>query len=249
MEEKYSISDFRVFGTQCGPDDRLSPYVLMGMLQEAAERSASEDNFGTDLINTLNACWIVLRTSVEIIRLPKWGDTFHIRTWCSGLNKFYFSREYEAVDDNGEVIITGTSIWIMASMDNHRPVIPAHVGLKYECSNTRKPFGSDSPKLAFPDMSEFDGTEPAALKFADFSELDHNHHVNNSRYTAWAMDAIHLSGGDPEKVKTITVNFVKEVYDGEKVQLFVRNNGQKCGVFGYKGDGEKVFSFEADFYV
>ena len=80
------------------------------------------------------------------------------------------------------------------------------------------------------------------IKYADYTELDRNRHVNNSRYTAWAYDALFKSGYDVSSVKEISINYNNEVKQGEKVELYISENDGKIAVYGYKGADTKVFA-------
>ena len=232
--------------TECGIGDSLYTSVLIGDMQEAAEQSSYSLGYGTDFLKENNMCWIILRMHIEIERLPKWHETFKIRTWATGLEKLYYGREFEVYDSQGTRIGKATSTWILADWNTHRPVIaakrpelpPAFI------QSEEKVFGMNCPKIDFPDKSEIAGPsdEPVIIKYADYTELDRNRHVNNSRYTAWAYDALFKSGYDVSSVKEISINYNNEVKQGEKVELYISENDGKIAVYGYKGADTKVFA-------
>ena len=82
------------------------------------------------------------------------------------------------------------------------------------------------------------------IKYADYNELDRNRHVNNSRYTAWAYDALFKNGYDVSRIEDIIINYNSEVLAGEKVELFLAESDNKVSVFGYKNTDIKVFAAE-----
>ena len=86
--------------------------------------------------------------------------------------------------------------------------------------------------------------KPVIIKYADYTELDRNRHVNNSRYTAWAYDALFKSGYDVSAIKEISIMYNSEVKQGEKVELYIADNGEKLAVYGYKDENTKVFAAE-----
>lgn len=234
--------------TECGIGDRLYASVLIGDLQEAAEQSSFSLGYGTDFLKENNICWIILRMHIEIDRLPLWHETFKIRTWATGLEKIYYGREFEVYDSSGNRIGKATSTWILADWNTHRPVIankrpelpPAFV------QSTDLVFGKKCPKIDLPDKADVAGAsdKPVIIKYADYTELDRNRHVNNSRYTAWAYDALFKSGYDVSSVKEILINYNSEVKQGDKVELYIADNGEKLAVYGYKDADIKVFAAE-----
>ena len=86
--------------------------------------------------------------------------------------------------------------------------------------------------------------KPVIIKYADYNELDRNRHVNNSRYTAWAYDALFKQGIDVSLIEDIIINYNSEVLAGEKVELFISQNIDKISVYGYKNTDTKVFAAE-----
>lgn len=234
--------------TECGIGDRLYASVLIGDLQEAAEQSSRTLGYGTDFLKENSICWIILRMHIEIDRLPEWHETFKIRTWATGLEKIYYGREFEVYDSNGIRIGKATSTWILADWNTHRPVIAAK---RPELpppfvQSTEKVFGTNCPKVDFPDKMAVAGVsdKPVIIKYADYTELDRNRHVNNSRYTAWAYDALFKSGYDVSSVREISIIYNSEVKQGEKVELYIADDGSKLAVYGYKDENTKVFAAE-----
>ncbi len=250
MLPPYSDMSFTVKGTECGPDSRLAPNVLLGDLQETADKGAGDCGYDRYDLKKLGACWIILRMRVRYRRLPDWRETFSVRTWSTGVQKFYFDREYEIRGEDGEIIGEGTSTWILADINTHRPLIPAKVeGLPKETvQQDRLVFGQMARAVKIPDRDTLSG-EPAILKYADHSELDHNHHVNNTRYIAWALDALYKQGIDADRTNEILITYSSEVHPGQKVEIFTdRTEEGLYTVYGYKNDGKKVFAAEISLY-
>ncbi|MBR4948243.1 MAG: hypothetical protein IKZ29_06790 [Clostridiales bacterium] len=245
---KYTDVEFYCKATECGIGDKLYCSSLIGNLQEAAERSSNSVGYGTDFLKEHEICWIILKMRLHFTELPSWHDTFHIRTWSTDLNKFYYGRDFEIYSADGRLIGQATSTWILADWNTHRPVIankrpelPPPV-----IQDPRFVFGENCPKIKFPDRNDIAGDtdKPVIIKYADYNELDRNRHVNNSRYTAWAYDALFKNGYDVSLIEDLVINYICEVKAGEKVELFICNNDGKVTVFGYKNIDTKVFAVE-----
>lgn len=248
----HSDMSFYVRGTDCGVNSRVLPNVLLGMIQETADKGATDTGFDRDYLYGLGACWIVLRMRLHIMRLPKWRERITIRTWSPGLDRISFGREYEVFGEDNELIGYCTSVWILADINTHRPLIPGKVeGLAPVFpQQDRLVYGSMCPKTKMPERSEISG-EPVIIKYADYSELDHNHHVNNSRYLAWAYDAMSKYGIDIDKVNDILISYFSEVKAGEKVEIHLVDETAEntCKIYGFRGEGEKVFSVQINLSV
>ena len=250
MAENTKFTELEVYckATECGIGDRLYCSTLIGALQEAAERGAAAIGYGVDFLNKYSICWIILKMRLHFTELPSWHETFRIRTWASNLEKLYYGREFEIYSADDRLIGWATSSWILADWDTHRPVIankrpelPPPV-----IQDCRQVFGEGCPKLAFPSRNDIASAtdKPVIIKYADYNELDRNRHVNNSRYTAWAYDALFKQGIDVSLIEDIIINYNSEVLAGEKVELFISQNIDKISVYGYKNTDTKVFAAE-----
>lgn len=249
MIKEYSEYSFDVIDPDCGIDDSIHMSVLFAHIQEAAVIGAMECGFDTLELNGRNACWIVLRYKLHLDRIPKWRERITIRTWHTGVERLYWGREYEIYDSEGVRIGYCSSAWIMADMNSHSPIIPGRTPGFDAAPLQRefKVFGETCPKLRNSNKPE---VEPSIIKYADFSELDRNHHVNNSRYIAWICDALHRSNFEISQISEININYINEVLDSEKVEVFVsENENGKISVNGYKNDGTNVFLSEISICV
>ncbi len=247
MEDQEGVVSIDITGkaTECGIGDKLFASVLIGDLQEAAEKGSGKAGYGTDFLKQNNICWIILRMRLKFDSLPSWNESFKIKTWFTGLDKISYGRDFEILDSNGHQIGKATSIWILADWNTHRPVIARKRPELPEDNSAidYKIFGENCPKLVFPDKADIAKAtdKPVILKYADFSELDRNRHVNNSRYTAWVYDALFKDGVDVSRINEITINYNSEVKAGEKVELYITGQDDQYSVYGYKNGDTKVF--------
>ncbi|MBO7453675.1 MAG: hypothetical protein J6U54_25360 [Clostridiales bacterium] len=246
----YCERKFYVECHECSRDDIIFPNILTGDFQETAEYGVYEYGVDTDTLKKNDFCWIILRMSVEMDSFPKWKDSFSIKTWGCGVKGIFWRRDYSVHDVDGNEIGRACSEWIVADNNSHRPVRPTNVeavfegkvnGKLLEPQNDRLALDYAAPKLEIPDMEELG--EPVITKYADFSELDHNDHVNNTRYVAWAYDVLYKLGIDVCSIKKFDINYHSEVKSGEKVDIYHKTIDGKETIYGFKGDGVKVFAF------
>ncbi len=244
-------TDLELFckATECGIGDNLFASVLIGDLQEAAEKGSDSLGYGSDFLWENHICWIILRMKLKLVRLPSRKERITISTWATDLQKISYGRDFEVTAEDGSVLAQATSTWILADTNTHRPVIARKRPELPQYSpdgSAPKVFGEDCPKLVFPERSEIEtvSSKPVISKYADFSELDRNLHVNNSRYTAWAYDVLFKYGIDVNKVSEIIINYIAEVKAGEKVDLFLVEKEDSLLICGYKNDDVKAFCVE-----
>ncbi len=241
---------YDVMGTDTDHKDQIHMHALISMLQEAASLNGADIGFGAEVMDQHNVCWLLLRMSVQMSRRPAWQERINIETWSCGYDKLFFPREYIMCDDDGEQIGTASTLWIVADKSTHRPVRPmdfynmlSWTKEKYDLRNimTELP-----PKICpMMDVSYMDLHQNDAdtiCKYADYSEIDRNLHVNNTRYIAWCLDAVHFQSLDQGNVLGIDINFLSEIHFAEKVVLFRSCDRDNCQIHvdGYVPSRKKV---------
>ncbi|MBR6255183.1 MAG: hypothetical protein IKR22_07115 [Clostridiales bacterium] len=209
---------FTIIGPETDIHDRLHYHSLFAMLQEAACLNAERHGFGAEVMDELSACWLLLRMKVEMDVIPKWKDEIYIRTWSQGFDRLLFNRDFDIFDADKKLIGRATSVWVIAHQGDHRPVRPSSIpGMSV--FETEKPSERKAERLS-PIPDEKRAESPKFKRFADYSLIDRNMHVNNTHYVAWSEDACYSRIPRENSIRELTINYSSEVHPGEEVQLF-----------------------------
>jgi len=244
---------YNILGTDTDYKDQLQMHSLFSMMQEAAQLSAAEYGWGAEILDKLDTCWLLLRQSVRMDRRPSWMEKITVETWSRGANRLSFFRDFNLYDQNGIKIGSGSSVWVLANKTTHRLARPdALMVVAKRASDPSQALPFDPPKLTprlnLDKMAAGTDRENSIIKYADFSEIDRNLHVNNTRYVAWCLDAAHKQSLDQGDVVGIDINYNAEIHFGEKVVLFFEEGRQgQFSVDGYVTGGNHV-AFSAVLY-
>lgn len=232
---------FTIIGTETDIADRLHYHALCAMLQEAACLDVDHHGFGADIMDSYHACWLLLRMRVDMVKIPKWKDVIYIRTWSAGYQKVLFNREFAIFDGNKEEIGRATSVWIIAQQGDHRPVRPSTIpGMDMYASKEATEQKID--KL-FPLEEEKRGNAHTLTRYADYSDIDRNMHVNNTRYIAWSEDSFYSQQDVSTQISSMTINYASEVKPGEEVKIYRSNTDGGVQIDGFETTtGRHVFS-------
>lgn len=240
--DKVSEYHFQVFGPDVNFQDKLHLHSLFGMLQEAASRSAAEHGWGAEAMDKHNACWLLLRMSVTMSKLPSWQDQVTVSTWSRGFERIYFLRDFLIHDSLGHEIGKATSMWIAADKNSHRPIRPVlFAEISEEASIDKCVLYDIPPKLDSIqlDLLAHESEGPSIVKYADYSEIDRNLHVNNTRYIAWSMDAAHSEALSKCDILSVDINYLSEIKFKEKVDLYVKEDDDIILVDGIVRDSNR----------
>ncbi len=217
---KYSRQyEYGIRSTETDLHDELQLYSLMSMIQEAASVDAEICGLGAAQLDPKNLCWMLLRTSVRIPKIPKWQDKVLIDTWTNGVERLFSIREFAFTNQNGNVLGAATTSWLVTDKNSHRPQKISVLADERVDKKSLSAIGFSSPKI---DESKITfSAVPVFSKEIGYSEIDRNMHVNNTRYVAWCLDAIGTAGFPTAKLIGIDINYISEVRIGETIDLYV----------------------------
>jgi acyl-ACP thioesterase len=243
---------YQVLGTDTDYKDRLQMDALFSMLQEAASVNASDQGWGYEKLDGDDYCWILLRISAFMEHLPAWRDQIVIETWSRGAEKLYFHRDFIIRNQKGERLGAASSVWILADRSSHKPVRPGQVfGEERLRFDEKSVLTQEPPKLktTYNVDQMISGTcmDNSIVKYADFSEIDRNLHVNNTRYVAWSVDAAHRHSLEQGDIIGIDICYLSEIRFGEKVLLFYKDDDSSVHIDGFCENSQKT-AFSACLY-
>lgn len=222
---------YPVRGTETDWADRLQMGALFSLMQESAVSNAEENGWGTPVLDPLRICWVLLRVSVRLDVFPRWQDVLQVETWPRELDRLFFLRDFRfrLETEGGSTDIGGaTSSWILVDTGTRRPRRPGVI--PYDLSRTepgRLSIGFTAPVL--PAVEGLCDGEPAIVKYADACDIDRNLHVNNTRYVAWCVDAVHRIDSGRPVLSGIDINYLAEARFGDKVRIHARREGTPTG--------------------
>ena len=241
------IYEYTIRNTETDVDDRLQLHTLFSMLQEAAALNAEVYGWGAEQLDPVNLSWLLLRVSVRMEKMPSWRDKIGVETWSRGSDRLYFFRDFIIRDADQNILGYASSVWIVVDKTHHRPIRPTQLTqMAKTLSDPARVFPEDPPKLA--PVSDLLSKESQLIKFADFSEIDRNHHVNNTRYVAWCLDAYHKDSSLHDIVTGIDINYFSEIKFGSKVHLYCSVSDGKTQIDGLVESSEKP-AFSAVLYT
>lgn len=230
--EKVNVTDNR-FSTDitipCYDTDasfRLKPAAFMDHAQEMAYLAAGALHFGYEDLQKHHTAWVLSRMRIDFPNLPVWTDETTLYTWHKGLDGLFFLRDFELrrqgdtdFRDKSKVLVACTSSWIVMNVETRRLVRSDEV-LNMVPANTRCSDNAILTPCGKVVMPKNIPAEEVGCHKAAYSDIDVLGHTNNARYVVWAMDSIDYGEMAGNRVRSISVNFIKETKPGEVVRMF-----------------------------
>lgn len=201
----------KVFDYNCY--DQIAPYGILDILQDIAGEHSTTFNMSFDDLMANNQIWVLVRVKYKVIKPLSLFAKVKAVTWPKNKGLVDFDRETQIYDENNNLAIIATSKWVIIDV-NTRKIIPAkHVEFKGECldeNNFVEPFNK---------LKDFDITNTNSYQCqVSFTDLDHNGHTNNAKYTTYILNALKLK--QDEIIEQFQIDFVHETYLDDKLTLY-----------------------------
>jgi medium-chain acyl-[acyl-carrier-protein] hydrolase len=203
---------FRVRYSEARSDGILKPVQVFKYFQDAAGEHANEMGVSVLHLRPRNLAWVVLQYQVKFLGYPMWNQPVYLKTWRHAERNLYEIRSYEILDEHGQLLIEGKSVWVMIDTGRKRPV---------RLKNNMPPSlmtGETTVENRYAEIPALSQPEFEQIFRVRRRDLDFNEHVNNTVFIEWALETV------PEPVVLhllpceIEVNYLGDVGYGDVVK-------------------------------
>ncbi len=237
MKMEYQ-KEFCFEGSDFDKSGNILPHRVLSIFQDVAGAHAQILKVGFEDLIKENLIWVVVRTKYEVVSSFAKEQKLIAKTWPLKSNGLVFRRDYLITDTIGNVLIKGTSDWMLVNTETR----------KLETSKSIYPeSGEYSQELAITQkikkLRDYKGQTNKSVAVAKESDIDANGHVNNTRYAKMVINQINCS----LKIKEFQIDYHKEVLLGQRINLFIGAENNCAFAKGESDLGEKFFSCEIVF--
>lgn len=194
---------------------------ILEAFQEAATIHFEEIGYGIKKRTSDSPAVIILNSKVNIIKKPKWNDTFTVRTWCNELNRIYCYRNFEIIDSKGNIIATGMNKLVLMDLSKRR-IMRIDEKIKNDIELEDKfLYDNEIKEIEIPNTL---GKEE--IQIIRNRDIDINGHVNNVAFVEIALNALSREQYKKLDKMNLEVHYKKECknQDTLKTVLYEENN-------------------------
>lgn len=203
---------FRVHSYDTDPDGRLAPGALCAFLQEAAGRHAHALGVGMDQLMAQGIAWMLHRLRVEVETWPDAQEDVVVLTWPTRMSGAVAERAFRVTDAAGRDLARALSRWAVVDLRARRAV-------RLTEAMRALPVG-EAPGVDLGPAPEVPQDVPAlgeARLSVGRADLDVVGHANNSRYLAWALEAVPDDWTDARTLSAFDIVFRREARRGDAI--------------------------------
>ncbi len=223
--------------------DRIFPSRYLTLAQDMAGEHADLLGCGYADLRPRDLMWIIVRTRLDILAQPTDKCEVILTTRVKKPAGLIFDREVEIRRaDDGLLLATSISAWCVSNLETRRLVRPSEIAYP---DTFEGPYIYADHLRAIPDFQP--AGEPALVRRVNFTDLDHNRHMNNCRYADALLDAI--SPREDEHLTSLEINYEHECLEGDSLSIYLERPNEKGEGRARAVRGDGVLSFKARFTI
>lgn len=220
-------SDFDAFG-------RIQPAAILDLFQDVAGAHSVDMGIGAMVMWEKGLMWVLTKVKYRLEGPMKMFQRVKVQTWPLQPTRIGFQREYCIRDEAGELLVRGSSQWVLVdAVERHfmpvKEVYPEAMAFSDETMFEGKILR----------LREFEPQGEAYRRRPGWSEVDINGHVNNTKYANFVLDA--LAPGEDEPILGLQMDYHREVQAGTELHIETRRDGNTVLACGRNGAGENMF--------
>ena len=213
-------------------NDNMRASAYLDIFQTVAAKHATMLGMGFEEMKQKNIAWVVTKIKFDCFVKLYPGMTITAETYPHPKGIVDYTRDFYLYDENGTLAAKGTSQWVHIDFKERKIVKPS---VDFDGQFTDK-YAYDNKRIEriLPLKSA-----PVYSHTIQRSELDHNGHTNNIKYTDIAFNSFDLPA---RPLKKVIVNFLAETKLNEIVDVSVEKQNDNLYVFSGSKNGESCFT-------
>ncbi len=221
MLDKVGRYDFLAEPFHCDFSQRLFMGHLGNHMLNAADFHSNDRGFGVKYLLKVNRAWVLSRLAIEMEEMPPMYTRFKVETWIENAMRFFTSRNFRVVGEDGKVYGYGRSIWAMIDVESRQPAdlfsidngsIKNWIVTDKECpidKGGRVKMNDDAVLVRT--IETF------------YNDVDINGHINSIKYIEHVLDLWDLDWYQKHSIHRFEIAYVAEAHQGDQLSFFREN--------------------------
>lgn len=222
--EKVGIYEFMAEPFHCDFMGRLFMGHMGNHMLNAADYHSSARGFGMKYLMTIHRSWVLSRLAIEMEEMPSMYTKFNVETWVESAMRYFTSRNFRVVDNDGKVYGYGRSIWAMIDTESRQPtdIFSIDNGAINNWIVDDKACPIDKGGRVKIDI----GAELVRSIDTFYNDVDINGHINSVKYIEHVLDLWDLDWYREHQIKRFEIAYVAETHAGEKMSFYRQQTGE-----------------------
>lgn len=221
---KVGCYEFLAEPFHCDFSGRLFMGHMGNHMLNAADFHSTDRGFGMKYLLTINRSWVLSRLAIEMEEMPPMYTKFNVETWVESAMRYFTSRNFAVVGEEGKVYGYGRSIWAMIDTETRQPtdIFAIDNGAINNWIVNDKPCPID--KGGRVKMS--DGAELVRTIDTYYNDVDINGHINSVKYIEHVLDLWGLDWYREHSIRRFEIAYVAEAHQGDSLSFYQEKVGE-----------------------
>lgn len=206
--------------------------IFCCFMQEAAYAHAEHFGLGHTQLAPRNMSWVLSRMRIEVERRPRWGETVRLRTWPSGRDRLFYTRDFQITNDAGDLLLLASTAWFVIDLGQRERVLPDW------WSGCDLPIGPPVFSAKLKRLKQCACVE-GTVQTVNYGDLDQNGHVSNIRYVEWMLNHLPQEFHQRHMLRSLEVNYLNEAVCGHEISICEQVEGLSIG-HSIRADGRDL---------
>ena len=222
--DKVGIYEFMAEPFHCDFSQRLFMGHLGNHMLNAADFHSTDRGFGMRYLMTIQRSWVLSRLAIEMEEMPKMYTKFNVETWVESAMRYFTSRNFRVVDNEGKVYGYGRSIWAMIDTETRQPTDIFAIDNRAIDNWIEKDKECPIDKGGRVKMG--DGAEQVRTIDTYYNDVDINGHINSVKYIEHVLDLWDIDWYREHQIKRFEIAYVAEAHQGDRLSFYREQTGE-----------------------
>ena len=205
----------------------FSGHLFMGHLGNhmlnAADFHSTDRGFGMKRLMEMNRSWVLSRLAIEMNEMPAQYTKFNVETWVESAMRFFTSRNFAVVGQDGKAYGYGRSIWAMIDTETRQPTDIFSIDNGAINDWIEKDKACPIDKGGRVKMTD----EAQLVRTIDtfYNDVDINGHINSVKYIEHVLDLWPLEWYREHQIRRFEIAYVAEAHQGDSLSFYREQTG------------------------
>lgn len=214
---------YRTHFSQVGTHDVLTNKSILSILENIADAHSVHCHFTFSDVAKFNLTWVILSWKLQVLKKIEANINIKVQTWCSGVSKAFFYRDFKIFDEQNNLCAVATSKWCLVDMATSKiSPMPPEICNVYNIFHEETVFGeNDVVKITLPSNNPIFSDTYKIRRF----DLDLNKHVHNLNYLNIAYELLPDEIYDGDELNNVEILYKRELKYGDTVKSYLYKDG------------------------
>ena len=205
----------------------FSGHLFMGHLGNhmlnAADFHSTHRGFGMKKLMAKHRSWVLSRLAIEMNEMPSQYTEFDIETWVESAMRYFTSRNFAVVGQDGTIYGYGRSIWAMIDTESRQPtdILSVDNGAIMEWVEPEK----ECPIAKGGRVKMGDEAQYVRTVDTYYNDVDINGHINSVKYIEHVLDLWPLEWYQSHQILRFEIAYVAETHAGDQLSFYQESVG------------------------